>query len=230
MKRIIFLVVFGLGGAAILISLGVWQMQRLSWKQAIMTQIEGRIAEAPVALPANLDPVVDKYLSVTAQGLMKPEYLRVLVSQKRIGAGYKLISPLVLEGRTVLLDRGFISVNDPLPSEVADQVPTTVTGNLHWPQETDGYTPAPDIAKNIWFARDVELMAAALKTDPIMIVLRTSSPIDTDVTPLPVDTVNIPNDHLQYAITWFSLALIWVGMTVVFALRGTRRRPERPDL
>jgi surfeit locus 1 family protein len=43
MKRIIFLVVFGLGGAAILISLGVWQMQRLSWKQAIMTQIEGRI-------------------------------------------------------------------------------------------------------------------------------------------------------------------------------------------
>ena len=51
MKRIIFLVVFGLGGAAILISLGVWQMQRLSWKQAIMTQIEGQIAAAPVALP-----------------------------------------------------------------------------------------------------------------------------------------------------------------------------------
>ena len=108
MKRIIFLVVFGLGGAATLISLGVWQMQRLSWKQAVMTQIEGRIAEAPVALPANLDSVADKYLSVTAQGLMRPEYLRVLVSQKRIGAGYKLISPLVLEGRTVLLDRGFI--------------------------------------------------------------------------------------------------------------------------
>jgi surfeit locus 1 family protein len=226
MKRIIFLVVFGLGGAAILISLGVWQMQRLSWKQAIMTQIEGRIAEAPVALPASLDPVADKYLSVTAQGLMRPEYLRVLVSQKRIGAGYKLISPLVLEGRTVLLDRGFISVNDQLPSEVGDQVSVTVTGNLHWPQEADGYTPAPDIAKNIWFARDVELMAAALKTDPIMIVLRISSPIDTDVTPLPVDTVNIPNDHLQYAITWFLLAAIWAAMTTYFLLRTGRGATE----
>lgn len=222
MKRIIFFVVFGLGGAAVLISLGVWQMQRLSWKQTILTQIEKRIVEAPVALPVNPDPIDDKYLSVTAEGFVKPEFLRVLVSQKRIGAGYKLISPFVLEGRTVLLDRGFISVNDPLPGEVSIQIQTVVTGNLHWPQETDGYTPAPDIAKNIWFARDVDAMAKVLNTDPIMIVLRDASPADNNVTPFPVDTVNIPNDHLQYVITWLLLALIWGAMTAYFLLRFER--------
>jgi surfeit locus 1 family protein len=226
MKRIIFFVLFGLGGMSILISLGIWQMQRLAWKQVILTQIEERIVETPVALPANPDPVDDKYLSVTAEGFVKPEFLRVLVSQKRIGAGYKLISPFVLEGRTVLLDRGFISVNDDLPGEATIAVQSVVTGNLHWPQETDGYTPAPDIEKNIWFARDVEAMAAILKTDPVMIVLREISPGNAGVTPLPVDTVNIPNDHLQYAITWFLLALIWGAMTAYFLLRTGRGPTE----
>lgn len=226
MKRIIFFVLFGLGGVSILISLGVWQMQRLAWKQVILTQIEKRIVEAPVALPASPDPIDDKYLSVTAEGYVKPEFLRVLVSQKHIGAGYKLISPFVLDDRTVLLDRGFISVNDSLPGDVVSQVQSIVTGNLHWPQETDSYTPAPDIEKNIWFARDVDAMSVILKTDPVMIVLRDISPADASVTPLPVDTVNIPNDHLQYAITWFLLALIWGAMTTYFLLRTGRSTTE----
>jgi surfeit locus 1 family protein len=226
MKRMIFFVVFGLGGLSILVSLGIWQMQRLAWKQAIITQIEERIVEAPIALPANPNRVDDKYLSVTAEGFVNPEFLRVLVSQKRIGAGYKLISPLVLQDRTVLLDRGFISVNETLPTDITAQIKSVVTGNLHWPQEIDSYTPAPDIAKNIWFARDVDAMAKILKTDPVMIVLREISPADTNVTPLPVDTVNIPNDHLQYAITWFLLALIWAAMTAYFLLRNDSNTTE----
>jgi surfeit locus 1 family protein len=197
-------------------------MQRLAWKQTILTQIENRITQTPVAIPAIPDPVADKYLSVTAEGFMKPDALRVLVSQKTVGAGYRLISPFMIEGRTVLLDRGFISVNDPLPEPSLLQVQTVVTGNLHWPQETDGYTPAPDRAKNIWFARDVDFMAKALETDPILIVMRDSSAANDGVTPLPVDTRRIPNDHLQYAITWFLLAAIWAAMTTHFLMRSRR--------
>ena len=226
MKRIIFFVVFGLGGAAVLISLGIWQMQRLSWKQAILTQIEERIGQAPVPLPANPDPIADKYLSVNVEGFMKPDALRVLVSQKTVGAGYRLISPFVINGRTVMLDHGFISVNDPLPERSLLQVQSVVTGNLHWPQETDSYTPAPDIDKNIWFARDVDLMATVLKTDPIMIVVRETSFVDDGVTPLPVDTGRVPNDHMQYAITWFLLAFIWAAMTTYFLLRTRRGTTE----
>ena len=226
MKRIIFFVVIGLGGAGILISLGVWQIQRLAWKEMILEQIEERIIQPPVAIPEVPNRTADKYLSVTAQGYLKPEYLRVLVSQKRIGAGYKLISPFVMDGRTILLDRGFISVNDDLPGDIAAQVQSTVIGNLHWPEEIDKYTPAPDIAKNIWFARDVDAMAKALNTDPIMIVLREISPNQPSIRPIPVDTQNIPNDHLQYAITWFSLALIWGAMTAYFLQRSNKKPTE----
>jgi surfeit locus 1 family protein len=225
MKRIIFFVVFGLGGAAILISLCVWQMQRLSWKQGIITQIEERIVQAPIALPVAPDPISDKYLSVELTGAIQPRALRVLVSQKSAGAGYRLISPFVLDGRTILLDRGFISVNDALPEPSKLETTSVISGNLHWPDETDGYTPEPDIGKNIWFARDVEKMAAELNTEPVMVVLRESVSIDEKVTPLPVDTGRIPNDHLQYAITWALLALIWAAMSTYFLLRTNRDTP-----
>ncbi|MEL6889648.1 MAG: SURF1 family protein, partial [Pseudomonadota bacterium] len=98
----------------------------------------------------------------------------------------------------------------------------TLIGNLDAPQEADGFTPAPDLASNLWFARDVPAMAQALDTQPILVVLRNAPEIDLGVTPWPVDTAGIPNDHLQYAITWFSLALIWGAMTGYFLLRTCR--------
>jgi surfeit locus 1 family protein len=68
----------------------------------------------------------------------------------------------------------------------------------------------------------VDLMAKALETDPILIVMRDSSAANDGVTPLPVDTSRIPNDHLQYAITWFLLAAIWAAMTTHFLMRSRR--------
>jgi surfeit locus 1 family protein len=222
MNRALFLIVVGLGGAAILVWLGVWQVQRLAWKEGIIADINARIVAEPVALPAAPDPARDAYLPVEVTGQMAPDYLRVLVSQKDAGAGYRIISPFVMEDRRVLLDRGFVPVDVqdiPTPGETV-----SATGNLQWPQETDGFTPAPDLDQNIWFARDVPAMAEALGTDPILIVLRAPLAEDVVVTPLPVDTSRIPNDHLQYAITWFSLATIWLIMSVLF-LRRRRGGP-----
>ncbi|MEM8692793.1 MAG: SURF1 family protein [Pseudomonadota bacterium] len=227
MRRLAFLLICGLGGAAILISLGVWQVQRLAWKEGILAQIETRIAADPVALPADLDTEVDEYLPVMAAGMISPESLRVLVSQKQIGAGYRLIHAVQLvEGPRILVDRGFIRTS--ATPAVPPNGPLRLTGNLHWPDEVDGYTPTPDLDENIWFARDVSAMAETLETAPILLVLREESFVGENVTPLPVDTGNIPNDHLQYAITWFSLAVVWLGMTVYFIRRSPRRSgPER---
>ena len=222
MRRILFLLIFGLTGAGILIGLGVWQVQRLTWKEGVLAQIEARISDAPVALPTAPDPEADRYQPVWADGEIGQGELHVLVSRKRVGPGYRIIAPLQLaDGRTVLLDRGFV----PTTAKTASRTlgPVSVTGNLHWPQETDSYTPAPDIAGNTWFARDVPLMADALGTEPTLIVAKSKT--DPNVTPLPVDTVGIPNDHLQYAITWFSLALIWAAMTAWFLWR-TRAAAE----
>ena len=65
-------------------------------------------------------------------------------------------------------------------------------------------------------------MAAALNTEPLLIVARETS-LKSAIVPLPVDTAAIPNDHLAYAITWFLLAFVWSGMTVLLGWRITQR-------
>jgi surfeit locus 1 family protein len=224
MNRIIFLIFVGLGGAAILISLGTWQMQRLAWKQGVIAEIDARIDATPVALPPAPDPQNDAYLPVEAVGRLSGDTIRILVSQKDIGAGYRLITALETGTRRVLVDRGFAAVDTSgitLPQERV-----SVIGNLQWPQEVDGYTPEPDLANNIWFAREVPDLAAALDTQPVLIVARSLSADDPAVTPFPVDTSRIPNDHLQYAITWFSLAAIWLAMSVLFLMRRRGAQSE----
>ena len=225
MSRVLFLIIIGLGGAAVLVSLGVWQMQRLAWKEGVIADIEARIVAAPVALPQNPDPVEDAYLPVSVSGRFIGDTKRVLVSQKTIGAGYRLITAMETDQGRILIDRGFLPV-DAEASETPQET-VSVTGNLQWPQETDSFTPAPDLENNIWFARDVPALAETLETRPILIVARDVSADDPAVTPLPVDTSRIPNDHLQYAITWFSLAAIWLAMSFLFFLR--RRRGQTAE-
>lgn len=220
MRRVLFLLIFGISGTAVLVSLALWQMQRLSWKQAVIAEIELKIDAVPVALPADPDPISDKYLPVFVTGTLEPGELHVLVSVKQKGAGYRIISPFLTDdGRRILIDRGFTKTE--YKTENRYLGPATITGNLHWPQEIDKYTPVPD-ADN-WFARDVPAMAEALETLPVLLISVTKT--DNNLSPMPVDTNRIPNDHLQYAITWFSLALIWATMTAYFMWR-TRAQPK----
>ncbi len=222
MGRIIGALVLGLGGVAILVSLGVWQMQRLAWKEGVLADIEARIAAAPVAVPEAPDPEADRYLPVEVTGMFSEGHIRVLVSQRGLGAGYRIISPFETgTGRRILVDRGVIRVADDVPE--APGGPVTVTGNLHWPAERDGFTPENDVADNTWFAREVPVLADHFETEPVLVIARALSQSDAPVTPLPVTTEGIPNDHLNYAITWFSLAAVWLGMTL-FLLWRIRRR------
>jgi len=224
MRPVLFPILFGVIGASILIALGVWQVQRLAWKQGVLAEIEARIGDDPVPLPAEVSADRDRYMPVRLSGMLGEEELHVLVSIKRFGPGYRVIAPLTLDdGRRVMLDRGFVPTEDKSRSREIGAI--TVTGNLHWPRETDGFTPEPDPAGKIWFARDVPAMAETLKTEPIFIIADARSKTDPNVTPLPVDKAGIPNDHLQYAITWFSLAVIWLKMTVYF-LRRNRAKSE----
>ncbi|MCZ0812696.1 MAG: SURF1 family protein [Pseudomonadota bacterium] len=217
MARYLVPLIFGLAGMAILIGLGTWQMQRLAWKEGVLADIETRIGADPVALPQMPDPETDRYLPVRVSGRMGDGALRVLVSQKQVGAGYRVISPLDMGGRRILVDRGFVKTGADIPAPPSGEV--TITGNLHWPDDRNSATPANDVAENMWFARDLDQMATALETDPVLVVAREASFSDAPVTPLPVDTQAIPNDHLEYAITWFSLAAIWAAMTGYFLWR-----------
>lgn len=219
-RRMIAPLLFGLAGVAVLVWLGVWQMQRLAWKTEILDGIAARLAADPVPVPPVPAPERDAYLKVTADGEIGRGELAVYTSNPPHGVGYRVIVPLTMEdGRTILLDRGFVPIAE---KDAARHLgPIRVEGTLVWPQETDSFTSEPDREKNIWFARDVPLMAEALGTLPVMLVSASSNPSGTP-TPMPA-TINIPNDHLQYAITWFLLAAVWAGMTVYLLWRIKRR-------
>ena len=207
-------------GTAILVGLGVWQVQRLAWKTDILAQIERKILAPAIDIPAEVTAASHDLLPVRGTGsYIGEETVRVLVSQKIYGAGYRLINAFELrDGRKIMVDRGFISVRAALPA--VPKGTGQVTGNLQWPQEIDSFTPDNDLAANIWFARDVAKLSAHLQTEPILLVLRNSSFADDLARPLPKMSANIPNDHLNYALTWFSLALIWLGMSGYFLYRS----------
>ena len=221
MKRVLF-TVFSIAGTAVLGWLGNWQLDRLAWKQTVLEQIDQRIAAPAVPVPPIPDPSEDMYLQVFAEGRFGQEYIRVLVSQKRIGAGYRVISAFKTEGRRILVDRGFIDLSN--SSDIQADQAVVVQGNLHWPDEVDGFTPAPDLEKNIWFARDVRALSEALQTQPILIVASQISPPDQNIKPLEINSSAIPNDHLQYAVTWFSLAAIWIMVSGAFLWHSQKKK------
>lgn len=218
-RQMIGPLILGVVGVAILMSLGIWQMQRLAWKQAVLDVIEIRISAPAEPIAEIVDVKRDKYQPVQAVGLIGAREIHVLASRKQKGAGYRVIAPFTIGERVVLLDRGFIPIE--AKDEPRPEKNTSVSGNLHWPDEIDGYTPPPDMKVDVWFARDIDAMAAALQTEPVLIVARSDT--GDDIEPHPVSVTGIPNDHLHYAITWFSLAAVWFGMTGFLLWRMKRR-------
>ncbi|MBU0779698.1 MAG: SURF1 family protein [Alphaproteobacteria bacterium] len=222
LRKIFFPVLMGVAGCAVLIALGTWQVQRLTWKTAILDQITATIIAPPVALPANPDPVADEYLPVMVSGQIIGAPLSVLVSTADNGAGYRTITAFQTDaGRTIAADFGFLSLDDRGAALPTGQV--TLTGNLLWPDEVDNWTPEPDVATGIWFARDLPAMATALNAEPILLVARNIDPVSPTV-PMPVGIEGIPNDHLGYAITWFMLAIGWALMTGLLIFRTLRQK------
>ena len=214
MRRFWFIIFIGFAGTACLLYLGKWQIDRLYWKVDVLKKKDQKIAAAPVLLPAEPSESVHKYLSVEISGQLLQESIRVLASKKRYGAGYRIIHVFRTNGRRLLVDLGFVGLETDYDIDLSSDI--SLVGNLHWPDEVDNFTPEPDLENNIWFAREVERVASALQTEPILIILKDSTLKDKNIKPMPIDTTHIPNDHLQYAITWFSLAIIWSLMSCLF--------------
>ncbi len=226
-RRMIFPFVFGVAGTLTLLALGDWQLDRLAWKTALLAEIDSRMQAPPVPVPLDPDPDRHSYLRVSATGTITGRELHVLTSEQTLGPGFRVVVPLNTDGRVYLADLGFVP--EVKKSRERPSGTIRIEGNLAWPREVDPlFTPDPDIEANIWFARDVERMAAELGTGAALVVADRISRLDgsdwvswTATQPTPV-TANIPNDHLEYAITWFSLAGVWSLMTI-FLLWRIRR-------
>ena len=219
MRQILFVFV-ALIGLGVLLSLGFWQLQRLSWKEGLIAQADAMMLQEPVALPAALDPVKDRYRPVYAQGRFTGEETYVLTSKREWGAGFLIISAFETEdGRRILIDRGFVP--EAAKAVIRQKVEARIVGNLNWPDDMTPSTPAYDAKAEIWFGRDLVNIAKLLGTEPVMIIAREET--GDGITPMPA-SAQFKNDHLGYALTWFGLAFVWAGMTLAWLLRIRRRK------
>jgi surfeit locus 1 family protein len=209
---------------ALLVGLGAWQIERLHEKEALIASVETGMSAAPVPLDTALQEGAAnaEYHHVRVAGRFQHGSELYVFSRGPMGAvGVDVVTPLFQEnGQTVLVDRGFVpdALRDP-KTRAAGQVEgeVSLTGVLRLPQQPGMFTPAPDRERRLWFVKDVPNMAAALgvAAPPVL--------IEADATPNPggwplggVTRVEFPNDHLQYAITWFGLALALLTVYLLY--------------
>ena len=214
----------------LLLALGFWQVERLFWKQDLIAQRQAAVAANPVAPPHSLEEARGtEFHHVTEEGVFLHDKEIFLGATSEAGRqGYQVLTPLLEpSGRTVFINRGFIpaELKDPA-KRAAGQIPGTVRvqGLLRLPpaERPAWFLPdnRPDL--NYWFWVDLPAMSAADRLDRVAPFF-----IDADATPNPggwpkggVTRLVLPNDHLQYAITWFSLAVALIVIYVLFHRRN----------
>ena len=216
-KKWVFFVFIAIPGLLVLLSLGVWQTKRLAWKESLLENINYNLSSEPAFLPNSVKKSEHNYKMVKVKGALEPRSIFILTPVKGSGAGFRVISPFKLvDGGKILIDRGVIKEKDKSLLKTSGQQ-SLVKGYLSWPNETDYFTPEPNFTRNIWFSRDLEKMANFLETQPILVVL-TENRLDPSIR-MQDPTNDIPNNHLQYAITWFMMAILWFGMSVYFVYK-----------
>lgn len=205
-------------GMALLVGLGLWQVERLNWKRALMATIEARVAAPAVPVPMEAEwPGLDtkglEYRRLRLAGTFRHDREFHYFTQADDGTpGYDVVTPLTLaSGGVVLVDRGFVPEEKKDPAtRGAGQIEgaAAVVGIARAPQSRGGFTPADDPARNIWFTRDPGQMAKAAGLGPVAPFY-----VEADATPNPGGwpkggrtRLQISNRHLQYALTWFGLA------------------------
>jgi surfeit locus 1 family protein len=214
----------------VLLGLGFWQVERLAWKRDLIATMTERMAADPIALPAPetwlaLDADMLEYTRVSLRGRFLHEQELHYFTQDKTGApGYAVIVPLVLAGETgavVLVDRGFVPVAMKDPStreETRTDAEVNLVGILRTPQPRGPFDGADDPARNIWMVRDPATMAAHLDLARVAPFIIEAEP-DPMSGPWPKagrTRVDLPNNHLDYALTWFGLSLVLISIYLIY--------------
>nr|WP_246583860.1 SURF1 family protein [Bradyrhizobium iriomotense] len=232
-----WLTVLSLTAFAILIALGVWQIERRAWKLALIDRVEQRVhapaqpIPAPAAWPA-ISAANDEYrhVSVTGRFLHDRETLVQAVTEE--GGGYWVLTPLQRgDGTQVLVNRGFV------PTERRDATTrqtgnpegrVEITGLLRITEPKGGFLRNNVPQHNRWYSRDVAAIAAARglhEVAPFFVDADAGSqsaggPIGG------LTVIRFPNNHLIYALTWFALAFMLAGKLFVTFGGGLFRRKK----
>lgn len=232
---------FLVSGIAVLflLGLGSWQMDRLAWKEALIEARLAAVTEAPLTEPPSVGDSVG-FRRLRLMGRFDPVQEFYLTGQtytdRRGGSvsGWHIVTPFYLtDGRSVMVDRGFVPFDRKAPGLHAPppQTATSLDAIIAPKVAPDRFTPANDPDKNLWFTLDPEALAraAGLKS-PLPFALKLL-PQDKDPETWPraePPNLDLPNNHLHYALTWYALAGVLVVITGVFA--HSRAIPRKSTL
>ncbi|MDE2607707.1 MAG: SURF1 family protein [Burkholderiales bacterium] len=215
------------------VALGVWQVHRLAWKEALIARVDRNVHAAPIPAPGpdawGALTADDEYRRVQARGRFDYGREVLVAATTELGAGYWVLTPLeTAPGRWLLVNRGFV------PPELRGRVPhgapeQSVTGLLR-PGEPGGRLfQHNDPSAGRWYSRDVAAIAAAQG------LAGTVAPYFVDAQPQPgaapewpragLTVLRFRNDHLVYALTWFALAAIMAAAIGYLVLDARRRSP-----
>ncbi len=223
-------------------SLGFWQVQRRAWKLDLIERVDQRVHAAATPAPAagqwpTLTVPNDEYRHVSLQGTFLYEREALVQAVTELGSGFWVITPLQLaDGSTVLVNRGFVPPQARARSarqvpEVAG--PTSVAGLLRFTEPGGGFLRHNDAAADLWYSRDVAAIGAArglqnvapyfVDADAVVADPAAARSLDAPQWPVAgLTVISFKNNHLVYALTWFGLALMVVGATVL-VVRHERR-------
>lgn len=231
--------VFGLIAFSVLLALGTWQVQRLHWKEVLLARIEQRISAAPEPLSRIEDLYalageVD-YWPVTLSGRFLHDRESHFLATWRGASGYFVYTPLELaDGRAILVNRGFVPFDRKDPStrpegQIGGEVEIVGLARNPLADKPSWIVPDNDLAKNVFYWKGIAAMASRSGIDRARLV-----PFFVDAGPaerpgaLPeggVTIVDLPNNHLQYAVTWYGLAAALLAVLVIFIRGRLRARP-----
>lgn len=227
---------------AVLIGLGIWQLQRKAWKENLIATLTERLAAPPLSLPPSsawqdLRRSDDEYRRVGFRAEFDNSK-EALVFAAATGfrpdvasTGYWVFTPARLaDGSIVEVNRGFVpdGRQDPRKRPLGEVTGSLdITGVMRWPDERHWFIPGDDPAHNLWFSRDPAAIAAAkglVAASVAPFYVEEETPVPPGALPLPGRlVVSLPDNHLQYAVTWFGLAAVLAGVFVTWAVTSGRR-------
>ena len=237
--RLVILAIAAIAAIGGLLSLGIWQLQRLAWKESLIERVEQRVHAEPVAAPgpdrwAMVDADSSEYLHVRVVGRFLHDRETLVQAVTVRGGGFWVLTPLELEdGFTVLINRGFVSAKyrDPA-ARVAGQVDdiVTITGLLRITETGRGFLRENEPEAERWYSRDVTAIAAARGLQNVAPYFIDADKGDSTVPGSPeggLTVLTFRNTHLQYALTWFALALMAIGGALLVFRHEWRLRKGR---
>lgn len=210
----------------VLMGLGTWQLQRLQEKEALLADVAAGLEAPPVPLPAEITDAAEwNYRPVVVEGVFDHARELHLHMLSRSGApGYHILTPLIREGAApVLVNRGWVppKLKDPAARAPGPEGLVRITGIARTPRFGGTFVPESDARANMWFEVDFAAMAEATGLPLLPVLVEDSAePAGPDSYPVPGQTrFDIPNNHLDYALTWYGLGLVLVVIYVVYLRR-----------